>query len=249
MKGTRRERMASRRKGASKARIYRWSALFLIAVMAGTGIYIWHFTDLLMVKEIELRGGEELPVDSLSLVKEKYIGCNIFTIPLDNLRAGLMEYRDVAEVAFKRRIPNKVECFLKERKPVAAVLSGGIREVDAGGVVLSATIAAGDVDLPLITGVEDPGDEKGRAQIERALEVLSLLKERGFSPADQLSEINVAGEEILLVWLEAGSVIRLGDGEFEERIQKLKNVYGVLERQNSFPRLIDLRFNRQVVIR
>lgn len=76
-----------------------------------------------------------------------------------------------------------------------------------------------------------------------------MFKECGFSPDHQLSEIHIEDKEIILVWMDMGSVIRLGKEGFEQRIRKLKSVYGVLKEQKSFPKLVDLRFNRQVVIR
>lgn len=245
----RKSKMASRRSEKRKKTARLWISAAATALMIAAFIYLWHFSDFLTVNEIRLHGDNNLPIDSLSVVKDRYIGSNIVTIPLDRLRAGLMECRDVAEVVFKRKPPHRVECYLKERKPVAGVLCGKIYEVDEKGIVLSPGISGESVDLPLITGVCDLQSDKGKEDLKKALDVLALLKASGFSPSDQLSEIHMEDGEISLVWLKIGAVIRLGDGYFEERIQKLRNVYEVLERQSSFPRLIDLRFSRQVVIR
>jgi cell division septal protein FtsQ len=217
--------------------------------ITGGGIYLWFFTDVFSVREINMYEGTNLPVDLLSKSAEEYVGCNIFMIPLGNLKAKLMEFNDVADVVFKRNLFHSINCYLKARKPVAAVLCGGLREVDENGVMLSGRITEEGVDLPLITGINDVNAELGKQELKRALKVLGLLKECGFSPARQLSEIHVENEEIILVWMDSGSVIRLGKEGFEERIRKLKNVYSVLKEQQSFPKMVDLRFNRQVVIR
>ncbi|MBD3178852.1 MAG: hypothetical protein GF417_04210, partial [Candidatus Latescibacteria bacterium] len=121
--------------------------------------------------------------------------------------------------------------------------------VDECGVVLSGRISSGGVDLPLITGVSDLNGEEGRRGLIKALEALRIFKEYGFSPAKQLSEIHIENEEIIFIWLDVGSVIRVGRKNLEERIRKLKSIYHLLEEKGSFPELVDLRFKHQVVVR
>ena len=79
--------------------------------------------------------------------------------------------------------------------------------------------------------------------------MLRLFKELGFSPAKQLSEIHIAGDEIDLVWMGTGTLVRLGRDEYAMRVRKLRTVFGILNDREQFPKLIDLRFDRQVVVR
>jgi len=241
--------MASRKTKIKKRSFSRWVSMLVMVLIAGGGIYLWGFTDFFTVREINIYEGTNLPVDSLSMLTEEYIGCNVFMVSLDNLKEKFLECSDVADVVFKRNLLRRIDCYLKARKPVAAVLCGGLREVDENGIMLSGRMTGESVDLPLITGIDDLDSEAGREEIKVALRVLGLFKECGFSPAHQLSEIHVEDKEIILVWMDMGSVIRLGKEGFEQRIRKLKNVYGVLKEQKSFPMLVDLRFSRQVVIR
>ena len=241
--------MASRKTDIKKSSFSRWVSMLVMVLVTGGGIYIWGFTDCFTVHEINIYEGTNLPVDSLSILAEEYIGCNVFMISLDNLKEKFLECSDVADVVFKRNLLHRIDCYLKARKPVAAVLCGDLREVDENGIMLSGRITGGSVDLPLITGIEDIDTEVGREELKVALGVLGMFKECGFSPDHQLSEIHIEDKEIILVWMDMGSVIRLGKEGFEQRIRKLKSVYGVLKEQKSFPKLVDLRFNRQVVIR
>ncbi|MCD6380063.1 cell division protein FtsQ/DivIB [bacterium] len=249
MKRYKSSNMASRKSEGRKGSFFRWALISLIVFVTGGGIYLWFFTEVFSVREINMYEGTNLPVDLLSKSAEEYVGCNIFMIPLDNLKEKLMEFSDVSDIVFRRNLFHSINCYLKVRKPVAAVLCGDMREVDENGIMLSGRVTEEGVDLPLITGINDLDAESGKQELKKALEVLGLLKECGFSPARQLSEIHIENEEITLVWMDIGSVIRIGKEGFEERIRKLKSVYSVLEEQQSFPKMVDLRFNRQVVIR
>ncbi len=89
-----------------------------------------------------------------------------------------------------------------------------------------------EIDLPVITGLaaNDMEKDSGKKQVGKALEVLGLLKEFGFSPAEQLSEINVDGEDVVLVWMDSGTLVKVGRDGFEERIRKFRAVYSVTAR-------------------
>lgn len=226
-------------------------AAFTAALGAAVGavIYLWYFTDCLSVDRINLYGNKGLPVDSLRAVTGRYIGRNILTFPLEELEGDLMLNRDIAEVSFDRKFPHRLDCYLRERKPVAAVLCGKLVEVDEDGVILSERLSSQEVDLPLITGVVNLDNEQGQRGLNKALEALRIFKKYGFSPARQLSEIHIENEEIIFIWLDVGSVIRVGKENLEERIHKLKSIYHFLEQKGSFPEMVDLRFKHQVVVR
>lgn len=241
--------MASRNSTVNKNHSSRLILLFTIIFIAGGGLYLWFFTGVFTVRQINIYEGTDLPFDSLSKCKEQYIGCNIFTIPLEELKMDILECGDVEDVVFKRNSFHRINCYLKARNPVAAVLCGEVREVDENGVFLSRNITGKSVDLPLITGIKDIDDETGRKKLKKALKVLDIFKKSGFSPAHQLSEIHIEEEEVALVWMGNGSIIRLGKYSLEQRVHKLKSVYKVLKEQEIFPKMVDLRFSRQVVIR
>ncbi|MFO7916250.1 MAG: cell division protein FtsQ/DivIB [Candidatus Krumholzibacteriales bacterium] len=250
MAARRKTLMASSRSGPGFSRYIRLAALpVLVIAAAGSFIYFWYFTGCLSIQRIDLYGNKGLPVDSLSLITERYIGENILTVQLDQLENEIMENPDVAGVVFDKDYPHRLDCYLRERKPVAAVLCGRVMEVDEDGVVLSERISSGGVDLPLITGVEDLEGEEGRRALAGALEALRIFKKYGFSPAKHLSEIHMENEEIIFIWLDVGSVIRVGKDNIEERIQKLRSIYHFLEQKGSFPEMVDLRFKHQVVVR
>jgi cell division septal protein FtsQ len=227
----------------------------LVPIMAAlfiTGaLYVSLGTNWFELREVEFYGGGNLPKDSLQVIKAGLLGRNILTVPLSNVRKRMLQFPQIREVVFKRRLFNKLDCYLMQRKPVALIAGSRIVEVDREGIIIPRCAGDADVDLPLITGLdwEKLDVPECRASLSKALESLELLKEYGFSPAEQLSEIHVQGDEIMLVWLKTGTLIRLGSEGIAARIRKLHAVYGALDENEGFPELIDLRFDRQVVVR
>lgn len=226
-----------------------WIIAAAAAVAAAAAAVIF-FTGLFEIRELHLHGGRHLPVRSLAEKINGYRGSNVFLVPLGDLRRLLMEDTAVGTVTFKRRLPHGLDCYLRERQPAALLSLGEMAEVDAEGVVIPAGSRSTPIDLPVITGLRrEELAGRGREKIKRALEALSLLGRFGFSPAEQLSEIHVEGEEISLVWMGSGTFVRLGSEEFEERIRKFRAVYPALVEQGRLPAEVDLRFDRQVVVR
>ncbi len=222
------------------------TALVLTAIL-----YVVFLTGLFDVHEIRVHGSRNLPLESLSEKAEGWVGANVFTISLSEIREMLESDPSVGSVTFRRRLPHKLDCYLREREPVALLILDEMAEVDADGIIISAAGRSMDIDLPVITGLKGRNmkEDSGKQGVGKALEVLVLLKEFGFSPADQLSEINIDGDEVVLVWMDSGTLVRVGRDGFEERIRKFRAVYPSLREQGGLPDLIDLRFDRQVIVR
>lgn len=226
-----------------------WIAAASAASLAGTA-WMLLFTGLFEIRELRVHGSGRLRLESLRGTADSYRGANVFLVPLDDLREALMEDPAVGTVTFRRRLPHGLDCYLRERQPAALISLGEIAEVDAHGVVIPAGPHEIEIDMPVITGIgQEEADGPGRTKILRALEVLSLLGRFGFAPAEQLSEIHVDGTDISLVWMGSGTLVHVGAEQFEERIRKFRAVYPALVEQGRLPAEIDLRFDRQVVVR
>ncbi len=245
--------MARRRREKRQVNPRFWLMLAGTAVVLVAIVCTVFLTGFFEVHEICVYGSRNLPLESLREKAGIWVGANVFTVPLSEIREMLKSNPSVGTVTFRRRLPHKLDCYLHEREPVALLILDGhkMAEVDADGVVIPADGRSMDIDLPVITGIDGKDVERdfGMERIGRALEVLDLLKEFGFSPAKQLSEIHVDGNEIVLVWMDSGTLIRVGRDGFEERIRKFRAVYPSLREQGGLPSQIDLRFDRQVVVR
>jgi cell division protein FtsQ len=214
-------------------------------------LYFVLFTDAFTVRDVQFLGSSNLPMDSLRAVTAGVVGDNLITVSLSKIRERLLSFPEISDVTFRRRLFHRLDCYFRAREPVALIADGGISEIDDEGVIVTRSEEDGGVDLPIITGVtrDETVTPEGKAKVENALEVLRLLKMFGFSPAEQLSEIHLEKDEVMLVWMDTGTLIRVGRDEFHDKVRKLRAVYGVIDGQGGFPELIDLRFDRQVIVR
>ena len=223
----------------------------LAAGIIAVAVCIVLWPGVFVITDVEFHGCGAIPRDSLKRVRALLIGKNLATASVAGARTRLLEFPEVQDVVFKRRFRHTLECYLVKREPVALLVAGDILEVDGDGVIIPRRSGCGDIDLPVITGIDkrDLCARKGARGIERAIEVLTLFRDLGFSPAKQLSEIHVDGDDVDLVWMGTGTVVRLGRDDYANRVRKLRTVFGILNDREQFPQLIDLRFDRQVVVR
>lgn len=243
--------MARRQKEKQRVSRRVWLLPAGMAVALAAILCTVFLTGFFDVHEIRVHGSRNLPLESLNAKAEEWVGANVFTISLSDIREMLKSDPSVGSVKFRRRLPHRLDCYLREREPVALINLEKIAEVDADGNVIPAGDRSMDIDLPVITGLagSDMKEDSGKNKVGKALKVLELLKEFGFSPAEQLSEINMDGEDVVLVWMDSGTLVRVGRDGFEERIRKFRAVFPSLLEQGGLPDLIDLRFDRQVIVR
>jgi cell division septal protein FtsQ len=227
----------------------KWLFVPAVALAAAGAVALW--SGIFIITNVQFFGGGTIPQQSLKRIQAGLVGKNLVTVSFAEARASLLEFPEVRDAEFRRRPRHGIECRISKREPVALLVAGDILEVDAEGVIIPRRAGRGDIDLPVITGIP-PREIKERSEspgVGRAVEILALLKKLGLSPAKQLSEIHVAGEDVDLVWMGTGTLVKLGRDEYASRIRKLQTVVGILNDSDRIPRVIDLRFDRQVVVR
>jgi cell division septal protein FtsQ len=251
MRSRKSRRMVTRPKREGKRNRWRGLVPVLVAALMCGLLYLSFGTSRFELREVEFHGGVSLPGDSLQVIKASLLGRNMLTVSLSTIRERMLQFPEIRDVVFKRRLMGRIDCYLLQRKPVALVAGEQFVEIDGEGIAIPRHAGDANIDLPVVTGLgtEELDAPVCRAALAKALEVLRLLNEYGFSPAKQLSEIHIEDDEIMLVLLRTGTLVRLGSEDFSCRIRKLHAVYEALDKSERFPELIDLRFDRQVVVR
>jgi hypothetical protein len=225
--------------------------LVVAAVIAGAAYGVVFHSRIFTVTEVRFSGTGAIPRDTLAAIRADLMGANIVTLSLARVEKLFRGFPEVKSVVLVRHLFGVLDCAVVRREPVALLACGDLLAVDGEGVILPERAGGGDVDLPLITGI-DRGTlrrPEGRRSVTTALEVLSIYKGLGFSQSDQLSEIHVDGEEVDLVWAGTGTLIKLGRGGYASRVRTLRTVCRAFNDSERVPDVIDLRFDRQVVIR
>jgi cell division septal protein FtsQ len=86
-------------------------------------------------------------------------------------------------------------------------------------------------------------------KVRGALEALSVCRRLGGEFAADISEVRATATGLSIRSLRDDRVLLLGDGEFEKRLRKFFLLREALANRADVTRLIDLRFENQVVLR
>ncbi|HET7194301.1 MAG TPA: FtsQ-type POTRA domain-containing protein [Nocardioides sp.] len=134
--------LRSRKRFARRQWARRWLAwrrvvalLLLIALMVGT-VWLFYFSDVLAVKEVEVHGTRTLAGEEVREVASVPPGQPLARVDLDAIRARIEALAVVRHAAVTRAWPDRVLIDVEERVAIAVVEIGGrIRGLDAEGVV------------------------------------------------------------------------------------------------------------------
>jgi cell division protein FtsQ len=134
--------LRSRKRFARRQWARRWLAwrrvvalLLLIALMGGA-VWLFYFSDVLAVKEVEVHGTRTLASEEVREVASVPSGQPLARVDLDAIRARIEALAVVRDADVTRAWPDRVLIDVQERVAIAVVEIGGrIRGMDAEGVV------------------------------------------------------------------------------------------------------------------
>ncbi len=205
------------------------------------------------VKTIEIRGLSRVEPAEVQRLVADMRGENILLVPLENYSDRFSGHSRIRSAVFKKILPNKVICTVEEREPVALVYADGFHEVDDEGMILTSDELTDYLDLPIVTGLRRKAVKEGtyckEPELANALKVLGICKRHGGSFANDISELRIGDTGISVVSLKEDMVLLLGESEFEGRLKKFFLIRGTLAKKDEPSKLIDLRFDDQVVLR
>jgi len=249
-------RTKRQRKNELKALLKRIITLLVLGVLLLASLYLYDYittTKRLAVRDIRVEGLTRTNPGEIEKMLSDLKGQNIFQAPLDDYGRRLRMLPRVAEANLKMVLPHTVVCTIEERKPVALVLTNKFMEVDCEGMLLKEDELTSNLDLPIITGLVARDMAEGRISsnpnLQSALKSLSLCKMYDGRFASQISEIKTGSRGVSIVSLKEGAVVMLGDSDFENRLKKYFMLKDTIERNESATKLIDLRFDDQIVLR
>jgi cell division protein FtsQ len=210
-------------------------------------------SEKLSVTIVEFEGLSRVDTTEVDKLVADIRGENILLVPIDKYEARFAGHPRIQTVRFKKILPNRVVCTVEEREPVALVFAKDFFEVDREGMILTSDELTAYLDLPIISGLERKAVNEGEfcddARLASSLEILSYCKKYGGSFANDISELKIADNGINVVSLKEGVVLLLGESEFENRLKKYFLIRNTIAKRDESAKLIDLRFDDQVVLR
>ena len=210
--------------------------------------------DFFQITAVKIDGNRMTSKEQIAALSRVDIHSNLLAIDPDQIRSLLESHPWVARAEVIRNWPNRLLINLKEKNPVALLNRGtGLFYLDSRGRIIAAARPSQELDLPVITGLENyPFDSTQAAQIPvPLLDVFDLLKSANRNnpilPQQNISEIHIAEKgELILYLLDRPFPIYLGkDGKISTRYSRLVKVLKDLYKTKEFSEVSYIRFDYQ----
>ncbi|MDP2599910.1 MAG: FtsQ-type POTRA domain-containing protein [Deltaproteobacteria bacterium] len=194
------------------------------ALLFGAGILSWFAitqTNHFALARVEVKG------DLKHLSKEQILGAarvslgeNLFSISLEKVEQNILSLPWVASVSVRRQAPSILSIQVKEQRPVALLLKGGLHFVSADGIVFKEVEKELEKDLPVLTGFDK------KDSLQSAVRLIHFLENSSDFELFGVSEIyynDATGFSV--VTLSGPTEVKLGKEGFEEKVNRLKNIW------------------------
>lgn len=250
------DRTKRQKQNALKAMAKRVLTVLFISVLIVASMYVYNYlttAESFAIHEVEFRGMSRADASEIEDMLADLIGQNILLVPLDTYVDRIKTHPRVEHVSMSRVLPDRVTCVVEERKPVALIFTDRFLEVDRHGMVMGDDEYSAILDLPIITGLSKGDVEIGKINsdpsLRNALYALGLCKRFGGEFAEDISELKLSPKGVSIRSLKKDCVLLLGNTDYENRLKKYFLLKDTLAEKEPAARLIDLRFDDQVVLR
>lgn len=236
------------------------------AIYGGTVLAEWAVeSNTFLLKEIQVCGVRDMSEFDIMETADLERGVNIFRVPVDEIENALAGLPTVKCCVVQRHLPDRVLIRVAERRPYFLINCGCVWRVDREGVVLGRANAQ-DIDCLFVAGWRDAGvharkGDRGkdlapgvRLKPEIVRPIMSAIQaiER-FAPdlRDVVSEICLTPNDELVIFTgdPPHRVLFGKEGPRAESLVALSTVLDDLRRRGLAGMEIDMRFDRQLVVR
>jgi len=173
-------------------------------------------TSFFHISAIEVYGNEKIKDDKLILASGIMIGENIFKISLKMAEENILLHPYIKNVDIKRKLPDKIEISVDERKEIAVIdYAGSYIYVDEEGIILNILSEKDNSQIVEINGIEISNPrvsqkvEFNNEQIgDNILELLNESRKLGLS--NSITTISVDENNKVTFHLDDGGEVAFG---------------------------------------
>ncbi len=230
----------------------RWhiiQSLFFIFILS-LAAFIFLQSSFFKVQEIIVNGNKQFKKEEIVVLSGLQKGINMFKANLKLAESKVALHPAVKQVRISRDLPATVIISLTERKAVGLVAGhGSFIVMSEDGYYLSKVNNLGDINLPIITGIEPgsagPGQKIADERLKAALDYLLTMP---LNIRAAVSEINVSDLNNIRMFTIDKAEVRFGD---KERIDEKIRLYQEVINQKYQDRIqyIDISYKGNPVIR
>lgn len=193
-----------------------------------------------IVKEIDVKGCERLnPAEIISTAKIEW-SSNILKLNLKEMARRLEHNPWIEEVSIRKVFPDKILIQIKERHPLAIIQLEDFYYIDSNGVIFSPVGDKDRYNFPILTGFKNKTNQLAEDLILKGIEFLKIAEQMKAIPLDEISEIHVDRDfGISCISMNEGIEVRIGWGNYEEKLKRLSLIWSDIKKRGMSPILID----------
>jgi len=170
---------------------------------------------------------------------------SLLTLSEKGLSQRLLKSPWVRSIHIRREFPGTLSVMIEESVPFALLdMNGHLFLIDEKGKLLEELKEGSIPFLPVIIG--DPF--KKREVFSEALNLVRSMKDTGFlSERGHIEVVATRPHELLSVI--DGTVIKIGSGEYREKLQRLVEIEVEIKKRNIPVDYVDLRFANRIILK
>jgi len=206
------------------------------------------------VRVVTIQTGPRVKAKDVRRLSGVVEGKNIFSFSLAEAVRQIEFHPWVRRATITRKLPDRVEIMVIERKPIVLVALGSLYYADQEGEVFKRVLPGESLDFPVVTGLsldQVISDQPATArELERVKAVLDLAQGSKVLPLREISEVHLDSTYgLTLVTLSDGLRIRMGEEDFPERWRRLERVLAELTGDWDKVEVVDLNFKGQATVK
>ncbi|HEY8532168.1 MAG TPA: FtsQ-type POTRA domain-containing protein [Limnochorda sp.] len=219
--------------------------LFFAAVLASSSLLQ---SSLFTLTDVEVVGAETIDPDLIRQMSGLVPGESLLTLDPKAVEERILREVRLADVEVTRRWPHGVRVRVTERRPVALLpMDSGWLAVDADGVLFPAD-PSWSGRLPTLTGIDPGSGLPGTRLDEPAPQLLALLTGPGLALFQRISELHLAEDGTVDLYLQDPVRVRLGPLDAAaDKFPVLLAVLKDLDARGAKAGEIDLRLGSPVI--
>ena len=203
---------------------------------------------LFTISVVSVRGNECLSSDEVREFAGILPGTSLLRLPRAEALGRLRQHPRIERAVVAVRPWSEVVILVTERRPLALLAAGDVREIAADGRVLPAAHGRFPKDAPLLTGFRGADDPR----LADALRLVGWLAEEEPQLHDALSEVRPDSGQALSAYLTSGHFwVRIPTpvDRARERLRWLRTVTNDLMVRGVAGAVVDLGYEGQIVVR
>jgi len=180
---------------------------------------------------------------------------NLINLDLQEMTRRLAQHPWVEKAKVRRDFSGKALIIeVQERVPRALILLDELYLMDRNGEIFKKADPKEKLDFPVLTGLHLPEwkqkEPRAMELLQQAMELLDQMEGRKIFTIQEVSEIHLSKKNGLILYtLNGGIPIRLGSGDYGDKLNRLEKVLPDLRNKLKNVEYLALNYSKKVVVK